>query len=401
MKTRRAICQFPLSGLGKKWLYTDRAALDKAAGILGKPTSYLSCPVIIVQMESARMRNIKSLTHEELEGLLVELGQPRFRIKQLEEWIYAKHCLSFDEMSSLPDSLRRALSSSYTLNEPTLVTSQASVDGTKKYLFSLDDGVTVESVGIPSEDGKRFTVCISSQAGCPMACSFCATGRFGFTRNLSVGEIFDQVVLASDDFGRRATNVVVMGQGEPFLNYDNTVDALKKINSGSGLGIGSRHITISTCGVIEGIQRLSQEANQFTLAVSLHSAIQATRDSIMPGVKKYPLASLRHALESYTETTGRRVSLEYAPIDKINDDDAHIAALVDFCQGLLCHVNLIPLNPVVSSSLDNTHLMRPSFKTRKIEQVLHHRGIECSIRNSRGSDIDGACGQLKQRYSKR
>ena len=366
----------------------------------GKPTTYLTYPAAIVQMESARMRNIKSLTHEELEDLLIGLGQPRFRIKQLEEWIYARRCISFDEMTNVPDSLRRNLSSIYTLDRPTLVTSQTSVDGTRKYLFGLDDGVTVESVGIPSKDGKRLTVCISSQAGCPMGCSFCATGRSGFTRNLNTGEIFDQVVFVSENFGRRATNVVVMGQGEPFLNYENTIDALKKINSSTGLGVGSRHITISTCGIIDGIQRLSQEAYQFTLAVSLHSAIQRTRDNIMPGVKMHPLITLRRALESYTETTGRRVSLEYAPIDEINDDDAHVAALVDFCQGLLCHVNLIPLNPVEGLDLDTTHLMQPSGKIHKIEQALRQRNIECSIRNSRGPDIDGACGQLKQKHSK-
>lgn len=342
--------------------------------------------------------NIKSLTRDELDKLLKDLGQPRFRAAQLEEWIYARRCLSFDEMTNLPSSLRNDLSSMYSLSLPRTIAFQESVDGTRKYLFGFPDGVAVESVGIPSSDGNRLTVCVSSQAGCPMACSFCATGHFGFTRNLDPGEIFDQVAMVANDFDRRVSNVVVMGQGEPFANYDNTIDALKKINSKRGLGIGSRHITVSTCGIIEGIQRLSQEPEQFTLAVSLHSAVQPTRDTIMPGVKTHPLSSLRLALEQYTEATGRRFSLEYAPMDQINDDDAHIEALVAFCKGLLCHVNLIPLNPVVPKTSDSPFLAQPSGRLQKIERALNRENIECTVRVSKGSDIDGACGQLRQNY---
>ena len=343
--------------------------------------------------------NIKSLTHKELETLLKSLKEPKFRVNQLEEWIYAKHCLSFDSMTNLSGVLRNSLSSMYTLDNPTLLASRQSDDGTRKYIFGFDDGVAVESVGIPSNDGKRLTVCISSQAGCPMACSFCATGHAGFTRNLNPGEMFDQVKMVSEDFGQRVSNVVVMGQGEPFLNYDNTIDALKKINSSRGLGIGSRHITISTCGIIEGIQRLSQEPNQFTLAVSLHSAVQSTRDSLMPGAKKYPLSSLRRALQCYIEATGRRVSLEYAPIDKTNDNDVHVEALILFCRDLLCHVNLIPLNPVSPLKPDSPVSMHPSSRLDEIERALEQENIECSVRHSRGTDIDGACGQLRQSYS--
>lgn len=343
--------------------------------------------------------NIRSLTHKQLEDLLKDYGQPRFRVSQLEEWIYAKHCLSFDDMTNLPDSLRRNLSSAYTLERPRLITSQVSVDGTRKYLFGLHDGATIESVGIPSKDGKRLSVCISSQAGCPMACSFCATGRFGFTRNLESSEIYDQVTMVADDFEKRVSNIVVMGQGEPFINYDNSIDALKKLNNKHGLDIGSRHITISTCGIIDGIRRLAQEPYQFTLAVSLHSAIQTTRDSIMPGVKNFPLSDLRLELQSYTETTGRRVSLEYAPMYKINDTNAHINALIAFCKGLLCHVNLIPLNPISQNGLENPYTIEPSSRFHKIEQALQHEDIAYSVRNSRGSDIDGACGQLKQKFA--
>lgn len=341
--------------------------------------------------------DIKDLTHEELSEYIRELGSPRFRVKQIEEWLYAKGCTSFDEMTNLPKDLRGKLERDYAFFTPRELTKQISQDGTRKYLFELSDGASVEAVGIPSLDEKRLTVCFSTQAGCPIGCTFCATGKSGFVRNLTAGEIFDQVQLVGKDFKRRVTGVVGMGQGEPFLNYTNVVTAIRRMNSPLGLGIGARHITISTCGIIDGIEKYSNEDEQFTLAVSLHSAIQATRDSIMPGVKKFPLDKLRQSLADYSEKTGRRPSFEYAPMHGINDSDEDIAALVDYCRGMLCHVNLIPLNPVDATQAKLSNVMEPSLKLHAFEEALSEAHVEYSIRKSRGADIDGACGQLRQR----
>lgn len=339
--------------------------------------------------------DIRSLSHSQLSDYVKNLGVPAFRTKQIESWLYATHCLSFDEMTNLPKELRQVLKDEFSISPVSLITKQISADGTRKYLLSLSDGLCVEAVGIPSQDDSRLTVCFSSQAGCPMRCSFCATGQSGFMRNLYAGEMFDQIKYVEDDFGRRVTNVVCMGQGEPFLNYNATIDALRKINSPYGLGIGARHITISTCGIIKGIQRLSNEPEQFTLAVSLHSALQETRDKLMPGVSDNKIVDLREEIKAYGDKTKRRPSLEYALIKDVNDDAEHIAALVDFCHGMLCHVNLIPLNPVVGQ--EGTLTMKPSSKAASISRVLNSQHIENSIRTSRGADIDGACGQLRQK----
>ena len=224
-----------------------------------------------------------------------------------------------------------------------------------------------------------------------------ATGWGGFTRNLNAGEMVEQVRLVGSDFERRVTNVVAMGQGEPFANYDASIEALRRINAELGLGIGARHITLSSCGIIGGIERFAREPEQFTLAISLHSAIQETRDTIMPGVKAHPLPRLRQALDEYGQLTGRRPSLEYALMAGVNDSDEHLRSLVDFCSGILCHVNLIPLNPIKRDpQADQSYLMEPSARMPEFLRGLEQAGIQVSLRNSRGSDIDGACGQLIQ-----
>lgn len=343
-----------------------------------------------------KKRDMMSLSHQELEQLMDELGQPRFRVRQIEEWLYARGAKIISNLDNLPLSLRSQLDARFFIGSLDLVTRQVSEDGTRKYLFELSDGACIETVGIPSADGKRLTVCFSSQAGCPMGCAFCATGRAGFVRNLSSGEMYDQVRLVSDDFGIRVSNVVCMGQGEPFLNYDEVLEALRRMNAKLGLGIGARHMTVSTCGLLDGIERFSTESEQFTLAISLHAAIQDTRDSLMPGVSNISIDNLKKAIRHYGEVTGRRPSLEYAPIKGVNDDDEHIEALVEFCKGMLCHVNLIPLNPVTPGK-HGDGMMVPSNRTSHISNVLSARGIENSIRKSRGKDIDGACGQLRQR----
>lgn len=230
-----------------------------------------------------------------------------------------------------------------------------------------------------------------------MACAFCATGREGLTRNLQAGEIVRQIATVQKDFEARVSNVVVMGQGEPFLNYDEVLSALRMVNSTDDLHIGARHITISTCGIISGIERLSDEPEQFTLAISLHSAVQSTRDELMPKVSQQPLPLLKTALKNYTQKTGRRVSLEYLLIKNVNDSEEQLLALLDLCRGLLCHINLLPMNPV-----EGAPFQPAAEKTvRHWMRTLEAEGVEISMRKSRGSDIDGACGQLKNRIVSR
>ena len=339
-----------------------------------------------------QIRDLKTMTKGELTTLMESLGQPTFRVKQVEDWIWNKNAKSFDDMTNLPKSLRAQLSESLALGGVEEVARQVSEDGSRKYLLRMTDGVTVECVGMPS--GKKLAVCVSTQAGCAMGCAFCATGGAGFTRSLTPSEIYDQVMHVRDDFNTRVTSVVFMGQGEPFMNYDNTLAALRKLNDPEGAGIGARHLTVSTCGVIPMIRKFSREPEQFTLAVSLHSAIQSTRNKLMPGVKKYTLLRLHEALQLYTEKTGRRPTYEYAMIEGVNDTNPEMQALCDFCEGTLCHVNLIQLNDIEGSPLKPS----PIHKVEDLQRRLESRGIETTIRNSRGNDIDAACGQLKQRF---
>jgi 23S rRNA (adenine2503-C2)-methyltransferase len=236
-------------------------------------------------------------------------------------------------------------------------------------------------------------VCFSTQAGCAMGCGFCATGRAGLVRSLTGGEMVDQLTVVGRDFGERVTNAVAMGQGEPFANYDAVLDALRFMNAKDGLAIGARHLTVSTCGLLPGIRRFATEPEQFTLAVSLHSAVQKTRDRLMPGVRSYRVRDLRDALADYAAATGRRPTLEYALIAGENDSPGELAALVQWCRGLLCHVNLIPVNPV-----DGSGLGRPADSVaRTFRETLGRAGVEASVRVERGADIDAACGQLRQR----
>lgn len=323
-----------------------------------------------------------------------ELGQPSFRAQQLTEWLYQRHASSYDEMTNLPAALRAALSERFPLTMPEIVNRQVSRDGTRKYLIEFDDGIRVETVAIPSRGGDRLTVCFSTQAGCAIGCAFCATGREGFARNLTPGEIVDQVLIAQDDMGKRVTNVVGMGQGEPFLNYDNTMEALRILNNKKGLEIGARHISVSTCGILPGIERFSEEPEQFTLAVSLHAARQGVRDILMPNVARFKLGNLKSALQEYIAKTNRRVTLEYIMIDGVNDADEDLKALQKFCANLLCHVNLIPINAIEGSVFQPSE---PETINRWLN-AIQKKGTEATLRDSRGSDIDGACGQLKNTF---
>jgi 23S rRNA (adenine2503-C2)-methyltransferase len=334
--------------------------------------------------------DIKALDRAGLERALADLGEPAWRASQLVRWLYGRQVSSFEEMTDLPQALRERLADLYELSSPAVVERRTSeLDGTRKYLLEFADGVRIECVGLPS--GDRLTVCFSSQAGCAMGCTFCATGQEGLTRNLKPGEIVDQIGIVGGDFGLRVSNAVAMGQGEPFANYDAVLAALRFANSKEGLGIGARHLTVSTCGVVPGISRFASEPEQFTLAVSLHSAVQSTRDSLMPAMRGYPLDALRTALQGYS-ATGRRPTLEYALIEGVNDTDAELGALMAFCADLGCHVNLIPINPVAGSETT-----RPSADAApRFRRALMARGIEASVRVERGPDIEAACGQLRR-----
>jgi 23S rRNA (adenine2503-C2)-methyltransferase len=335
--------------------------------------------------------DMKALSRPEFETAFAELGQPAFRVSQVVRWLYQRGARSFEEMTDLPAALREALAARFTLSAAEVVARQVSSDGTRKYLVRFADGVSVETVGLPGSG--RLTVCFSTQAGCAMGCSFCATGRGGFVRNLSAGEMLDQLALVAADFGERVSNAVAMGQGEPFANYDATLAALRFMNAKDGLGVGARHITVSTCGLLPGIARLATEPEQFTLAVSLHSAKQATRDTLMPGVRAFKLRQLREALMDYSDATGRRPTLEYALVGGVNDTGAELGALVHFCADLLCHVNLIPVNPVAGTGSTRSE----PGTARRFRDSLMRAGVEASVRVERGADIDAACGQLRQR----
>ncbi len=369
--------------------------------IKGKCAPWLAQPVhhglrIILAMNKA----IQSFNISDVPGIVEELGQPKFRAKQLISWLYVKGAHSYSDMSNLPKALRQQLEQEYPFFEPNIVDKQISKDGTRKYVFEFADGARVEAVGIPSlgkkerkNEPKHLTVCFSTQAGCAMACAFCATGHEGLTRNLSSAEMICQIIAVQADFGCRVTNLVSMGQGEPFQNYEATLDALRFANSKDGLEIGARHITVSTCGILQGIEKLSHEPEQFTLALSLHSAIQDVRDELMPRCKNISLAALKKALLSYTQQSGRRVSLEYLLISGVTDTDESLQALKAFCDGLLCHVNLLNVNEVEGSPYHPTSSETQAYWVRELKAS----GKEATIRNSRGADIDGACGQLKNK----
>lgn len=363
------------------------------------------------------MKNdLKTLNISEIEGVVTSLGQPSFRAKQLIDWILVKGAESFGQMTNLPRSLRESLEVEYPLTPTKIVSRRISKDGTRKYVIELADGCLVETVGIPSPTKKgakgikgdtrrgseksstnHLTVCFSTQVGCAMACSFCATGQEGLTRNLSSSEMVEQIRIVQDDFGRRVTNTVSMGQGEPFQNFDAVIEALRFLNSKKGFGIGARHITLSTCGIISGIDRLAEIPEQFTLAVSLHSARQELRNEIMPRCSGQTLTDLKRSLLAYVEATGRRPSLEYTMISGVNDGKEDLNALLSFANGLLCHVNLIPLNDIPDSPFKPC---KPETYRRWIK-ALGERGVEATLRNSRGSDIEGACGQLKNTLTAR
>ena len=343
------------------------------------------------------MDTIFDYSAQGIEQLVESLGQPKFRAKQLIQWLYKHGVRTYDDMKNIPARMREDLSRIAPLIPPIIVDKQVSKDGTRKFLLEFADGRQVETVGIPSRDSntkgnpRRLTVCFSTQVGCPMRCSFCATGKEGFTRNLAPGEMVWQVLACQNDFDMRVSNLVAMGQGEPFLNYDNVVAALQFMNSPEALGIGARHISVSTCGIIPGILRFGNEHEQYTLAISLHSAIQEQRDLLMPGCVGVKLPELQSALRDYQRKSGRRITFEYLMIQDVTDTNDSLDALIGYCRGMLSHVNLLKINHIDGSPFEPT----PKRRLEWFQQQLESSGIETTIRDSRGSDIDGACGQLK------
>jgi len=326
-------------------------------------------------------RSVEALTE-----WVTQQGQPAYRGKQLHQWIYQKGIRSLDEVTVFSKQWRAEVKET-PIGRSHIHHRSESPDGTIKYLLRLKDGLIIEAVGIPSD--KRLTVCVSSQIGCPMACDFCATGKGGFTRNLETYEIVDQVLTVQEDFQRRVSNIVFMGMGEPLLNTESVVAAVRSLNQ--DVGIGQRMITVSTVGIPGHIRRLAEERMQITLAVSLHASNQTLRRQLIPSAEKYPIDALLDECRDYVNLTGRRVSFEYVLLADVNDRPEHALELANDLRGFQTHVNLIPYNPI--SEVD---YQRPSRqRIESFTQQLKDKGIAVSVRYSRGLEKDAACGQLR------
>jgi 23S rRNA (adenine2503-C2)-methyltransferase len=340
-------------------------------------------------MESKTVQ-IKNLLLPELQIYLEELKIPGYRASQIYNWIYQKKVLKWEEMTNLPgEMIRRMLDLGVELSALALDLQVAAADGTTKFLFELSDRERVESVLIP--ETERNTVCFSTQVGCGMGCAFCATGRNGLIRNLTTAEIVDQIVRVEVLTGKHLTNLVAMGQGEPLANYEALLKAIRIINHPKGLGIGARRITISTCGIVPAILKLTEEPFQVNLAISLHAADDQLRDQLMPINRRFPLNKLIAASRAYIKATGRRITYEYTLIDGINDRFCDRKNLIKLLAGLLCHVNLIPFNQIPGTRFSRS-------KTAIINEfasALNRAGIETTIRKERGGLLTAACGQLR------
>ena len=336
--------------------------------------------------------DIKSLYIEEIEGMLKEMGEPKFRAKQIFSWLHAKKAKTFDEMTNLSKPLREKLGEKFKISNVKILEKLISSDGTTKYLFSLDDGNVIESVLMRYSYGNA--VCVSTQVGCRMGCGFCASTLNGLERNLEAGEILSQIYEISRDIDERISSVVLMGSGEPLDNYDNVIRFIRLLNSRDGADIGQRHITLSTCGLAEKIDKLRGENLQITLAISLHAPNDEIRGKTMPVSRKYDMETLLSACRRYSEETKRRITFEYALIRGVNDSAACAKELASKLKGMLCHVNLIPVNDV--KEREYVHSSEEQIKS--FASILMGRGIETTIRRKLGSDINAACGQLRRSY---
>ena len=338
------------------------------------------------------MRDIKAMLPEEIAAALAEMGQPKYRAKQIFQWL-ARGASSFDEMTNLSKDLRAALAEQFYISRLEMLRKQVSaIDGTIKYLWQLDDGNAVETVVMHYKHGN--TICISSQVGCRMGCRFCASTLDGLVRGLTPSEMLDQIYRITRDTGERVANVVVMGTGEPMDNFDNLLKFIELLTDENGLNISQRNVTVSTCGIVPKMRELADKKLQITLALSLHASSQEKRLELMPVANKYEIHEVIEACRYYFEQTGRRVTFEYSLVGGVNDTDEDVRRLADLIHGMNCHVNLIPVNPIKERSyVQPDHEAILNFKNR-----LEKNAINVTIRREMGRDIDGACGQLRKRY---
>ena len=337
-------------------------------------------------------QDIKSMTLAELQEVFAALGEPGFRAKQVFTWLH-RGATSFDAMTNLSKPLREKLDGLFYITAPTVARKQISkLDGTIKYLWRLRDGNCVESVVMQYHHGN--TVCISSEVGCPMGCKFCASTIGGLVRRLEPSELVDQVLFSQLDSGLEISNIVLMGIGEPLDNFENVMRFLELINAPEGMHIGMRHISLSTCGLVDKIERLAERNLQLTLSVSLHSPDDASRSKIMPVNRRWPVDTLLAACRAYFEKTGRRISFEYTMISGVSDSPEQAELLAKKLAGMGAHVNMIPLNNVTESGL---HASSPQA-IRRFQTILEQHGITATLRRTLGSDIDASCGQLRRKY---
>lgn len=340
------------------------------------------------------MKNIKDYNLEELKQELISLGEKPFRAEQIFKWLYIEKVHSFDEMTNLSLDLREKLKQNYDICNFSIVKKLESKDGTKKYLFGLSDGNAIESVLMQYHFGK--TVCVSSQIGCKMGCKFCASTGIAFVRSLTSGEIVEQIIAIEQDIGENISNVVFMGIGEPFDNYDNVMNAIKILNNQKGLNIGARHISVSTSGLVPKIYQFADENVQCTLSISLHSANNETRSSMMPVNNAYNIQELIKACKYYISKTNKRISFEYALAKDNNDNQKAADELIALLHGMLCHVNLIPINKIENGK----YIKSSNENIIKFRDYLNSKGITATIRRELGSDIEAACGQLRRKNLK-
>ena len=335
------------------------------------------------------LKNIKDLSLEKLEEELVNLGEKKFRAKQIFKWIHTG-VRDFDSMTDISVELRENLKSKFDLCIYNIIDKQVSKDGSVKYLFELPDKNTIECVVMKYKYGN--SICVSTQVGCKMGCNFCASSKVNFIRSLTPGEIVEQVLCATHDLEQRISNVVYMGIGEPFDNYDNVIASIKLLNHPEGLNIGGRHISVSTCGLVPKILDFANENIQSTLSISLHAPNDKIRNTMMPISKKYTMEELIDACKKYIEKTNRRVTFEYAMVQNVNDSVECAEELASRLKGMLCHVNLIPVNKIE----DGIYTKSDNESIQKFRDVLNKRGITVTVRRELGSDIKAACGQLRR-----
>ena len=347
----------------------------------------------IKELKYQQMEILKLLNNDlnELEVELEKIGEKKYRAAQIFQWLYVEKVKSFDEMTNLSKELREKLNANYTMCNYNILKKQESSDGTKKYLFDVLDGNAIETVLMQYHHGK--TVCVSTQIGCKMGCKFCASTGIKFIRNLSAGEIVEQILAVEQDIGENISNIVYMGIGEPLDNYDNVIKSIRIMNNQKGLNIGARHISVSTSGLVPKIYDLAQENIPCTLSISLHATTDEKRSAMMPVNNLYNISQLLQACKDYIKTTNRRISFEYALAKDNNDNLEDAKRLVKLLKGMLCHVNLIPINKIENGKFTKS----TNENIIKFRDYLNENGIVATIRRELGSDIEAACGQLRRK----